>query len=107
MRLAYADEGPGPAVVLLHGFPLSRAMWAEQLAGDRLDLSGDRAGPAGPRRIAGARGRVHDGRDGRRRHRDCSTRLHITEPVVLGGLSMGGYVALSLVAALSRAGPGA
>ena len=31
MRLAYADEGPGPVVVLLHGFPLSRAMWAEQL----------------------------------------------------------------------------
>ena len=33
MHLAYADEGPGPVVVLLHGFPLSRAMWAEQLSG--------------------------------------------------------------------------
>src|SRR5271155_2591709 len=33
MRLAYADQGPGPVVVLLHGFPLSRAMWAEQLSG--------------------------------------------------------------------------
>ncbi len=31
MDLAYADEGPGPVVVLLHGFPLSRAMWDEQL----------------------------------------------------------------------------
>ena len=33
MDLAYADEGPGPVVVLLHGFPLSRAMWEEQLSG--------------------------------------------------------------------------
>ncbi len=24
MDLAYADEGPGPVVVLLHGFPLSQ-----------------------------------------------------------------------------------
>ena len=32
MRLAYADHGPGPAVVLLHGFPVSRAMWDEQLS---------------------------------------------------------------------------
>ena len=31
MLLAYADEGPGRVVVLLHGFPLSRAMWAEQI----------------------------------------------------------------------------
>ena len=33
MRLAYADEGPGPVVVLLHGFPLGRAMWDEQVSG--------------------------------------------------------------------------
>src|SRR5262249_18294434 len=33
MRLAYSDEGPGPAVVLLHGFPLSRAMWVPQVSG--------------------------------------------------------------------------
>ncbi len=69
MDLAYADEGPGPVVVLLHGFPLSRAMWAGAAFRDRLDLPGDRAGPAGPRRIARSRGRVHDGRDGRRRGR--------------------------------------
>jgi 3-oxoadipate enol-lactonase len=30
MLLAYSDNGPGPVVVLLHGFPLSRVMWAEQ-----------------------------------------------------------------------------
>ena len=32
MDLAYADEGPGPVVMLLHGFPLSRAMWVDQLS---------------------------------------------------------------------------
>jgi pimeloyl-ACP methyl ester carboxylesterase len=33
MDLAFADEGPGPVVVLLHGFPVSKAMWDEQLKG--------------------------------------------------------------------------
>ena len=31
MLLAYSDDGPGRVVVLLHGYPLSRAMWAEQI----------------------------------------------------------------------------
>ena len=31
MRLAYADTGTAPVVVLLHGFPLNREMWVEQL----------------------------------------------------------------------------
>ena len=30
MLLAYEDYGPGPVVVLLHGFPLDRTMWASQ-----------------------------------------------------------------------------
>ena len=30
MLLAYDDDGPGPVVVLLHGFPLDRTMWAAQ-----------------------------------------------------------------------------
>jgi len=33
MRLAYSDDGPGSAVILLHGFPLSRVMWEKQVAG--------------------------------------------------------------------------
>ena len=28
MLLAYDDDGPGPVVVLLHGFPLNRSMWS-------------------------------------------------------------------------------
>ena len=67
MDLAYADEGPGPVVVLLHGYPLSRAMWAEQLAGLGSIYRVIRAArPARLRRFAGSRRRLHDGRDGRR-----------------------------------------
>ena len=28
MLLAYDDYGPGPVVVLLHGFPLNRKTWS-------------------------------------------------------------------------------
>src|SRR5437899_2884541 len=30
MLLAFDDYGPGPVVVLLHGFPLNRSMWSAQ-----------------------------------------------------------------------------
>ena len=96
MRLAYADEGPGPVVVLLHGFPLSRAMWAEQLAGIgdtyRIiapDLRGHGESPA-PEGVYTMDEMADD-------VIELLGTLHITEPIVLGGLSMGGYVALSLV----------
>lgn len=32
LELAYDDEGKGPAVVLLHGYPFNRSMWREQAA---------------------------------------------------------------------------
>jgi 3-oxoadipate enol-lactonase len=31
LRLAYHDAGHGPAVLLLHGFPLSKGMWEPQI----------------------------------------------------------------------------
>ncbi len=30
MLMAYDDYGPGPVVVLLHGFPLNRKVWSAQ-----------------------------------------------------------------------------
>ena len=30
-RLAYDDDGSGPAIVLLHGYPFDRSMWREQI----------------------------------------------------------------------------
>jgi 3-oxoadipate enol-lactonase len=97
MQLAYADQGPGPAVVLLHGFPLSREMWVEQLSAigstfrviaPDLRGHGESPAPEGPYTMDEMADDVIELLDS----------LHIDVPVVLGGLSMGGYVALSLVA---------
>ncbi len=97
MRLAFLDEGPGPAVVLLHGFPLTRAMWKEQVAGVgsiyRLivpDLRGHGESPA-PEGVYTMDEMADD-------VIELLDTLSLDGPVVVGGLSMGGYVALSLVA---------
>ena len=97
MLLAYDDYGPGPVVVLLHGFPLNRSMWSAQetsvgsiyrvIAPD-LRGHGESAAPEGVYAIDDMADDVIELLDA----------LQIREPVVLGGLSMGGYVALSLIA---------
>ena len=96
MLLSYADEGPGPVVVLLHGFPLSRAMWAEQMpalgAVYRViapDLRGHGESPA-PEGVYTIDEMADD-------VVETLASLHIAEPIILGGLSLGGYVALSLI----------
>ena len=95
MDLAYADEGPGPVVVLLHGFPVSRAMWDEQLAGIGSvyrviapDLRGFGESPV-PEGVYTMDAMADD-------VVELLETLEIAGPVVVGGLSMGGYVALSL-----------
>jgi 3-oxoadipate enol-lactonase len=96
MRLARDDRGQGPVVVLLHGFPLDRSMWSEQAsaleAGYRLivpDLRGHGESP------------LPDGGYSMDEMADdvleTLDSLGIPGPVILGGLSMGGYVALSIV----------
>ena len=105
MDLAYADEGPGPVVVLLHGFPLSRAMWEEQLSGIGSiyrviapDLRGFGESPV-PEGVYTMDEMADD-------VVELLETLEIMGPVVVGGLSMGGYVALSLVARYPDASPG-
>lgn len=96
-ELAYDDVGAGPAVVLIHGHPFSRSMWAPQLAALRPDyrvvapdLRGFGDSPVTPgtvtmRELAGDVERLL-GRLG-------------VGPAAIVGLSMGGLVVMELAAA--------
>src|SRR3954471_9509993 len=97
MLLNYSDDGPGPVVVLLHGFPLDHTMWESQIQtlgsiyrviAPDLRGHGRSAAPDGIYPIDDMADDVVEMLDA----------LRISEPVVVGGLSMGGYVALSLAA---------
>ncbi len=91
IELAYDDVGRGEALVLLHGFPFDRSMWREQSevlsAGCRViapDLRGLGETPLGD--AAATMDEMAE---------DVAALLDAlgVERVVLGGLSMGGYVA--------------
>jgi 3-oxoadipate enol-lactonase len=96
MSLAYEEVGKGRPVVLLHAFPLSRAMYAPQRAGladaCRLitpDLPGFGEAPLSfdspsVESMADAVAGLLD-------------EVGVKEKVVLGGVSMGGYVAFAFV----------
>lgn len=95
IQLAYDDVGMGNAVVLIHGYPFNRSLWNEQVEAlsSRYrvvtpDLRGfgesqSSEGPATMNRMAQDVAQLMD---------------HLgIEQAVIGGLSMGGYVALAFV----------
>src|SRR5215204_5187146 len=93
IKLAYTDTGAGHPVVLIHGYPFNRSLWTEQIPvlsnGHRIiapDLRGFGDSDASPdtstmNRLAADVAELMD-------------HLDITRAVI-GGLSMGGYVALA------------
>lgn len=94
IRVRYEDEGTGPAVLLLHAFPLAGAMWREQVAAlrDRYrvivpDLRGfgGSDAPPGPYLMD----QLADDSAA------LLSQLGVTRAAVVG-LSMGGYIAFSL-----------
>lgn len=104
-QLAYDDTGsphPGaPTLILLHGFPLSRAMWSAQVEAladtARVvapDLRGYGASTAGGWPAEGESPSLDRYAD------DVAAlveSLQADGPVVLTGFSMGGYIALALM----------
>ena len=93
--LAYEESGHGPPLVLLHAYPLSSQMWEAQrhgLSDARCVIAPDlpgfgRSPRLTPPSIAGMASAVLSLLD----------RLHVREPVIVGGLSMGGYVAFEIL----------
>ena len=97
IQLAYDEAGEGPAVLLIHGFPLCRQMWRPQAkalaaAGFRAvvpDLRGFGESESGTE--VGSTDLLAD---------DLIALLDYLgiEKAVVGGMSMGGYVMLNLLA---------
>src|SRR4051794_16879198 len=91
VTFAYSESGQGNALVLLHGFPLDRRLWEDQV----VNLSAD------CRVIAPDQRGFGDTRsDAPFTIESLADDLHmlldeVGLPCVLGGLSMGGYVALA------------
>lgn len=96
-NVAVYDEGSGPTILFVHGFPLSHAMWRGQLENLKSrfrvvapDLRGFGESPLPTGDGAEAKSTMRQMAD------DCAAvldALQIAAPVVLCGLSMGGYVA--------------
>ena len=93
IQLAYTDTGLGQAVVLLHGYPFNRSLWTEQVAA----LSNSYRVVTPDLRGLGESDSTSGAATMNRMAQDVAellNRLEISRAVV-GGLSMGGYVALA------------
>lgn len=90
MSLAFSESGSGLPVVLLHAFPFDRTMWMPQAAivDVRLllpDLPGFGGSPVADSTVDSIADAIAEWLD----------EIKIVDQIVLGGLSMGGYVALA------------
>jgi pimeloyl-ACP methyl ester carboxylesterase len=91
------DQGQGPVVLLLHGFPLSAALWDHQvaaLAGRYRVLVPNLPGLGGTPPLPNDVLTMEQYAEGCVAMLDS---LGINEPVVVAGLSMGGYIAFQFV----------
>lgn len=96
ITLAYADSTPDLVLLLIHGFPLSSRMWEPQLAelGDHARVIAPDLRGFGDSEPVDGEYMMAELAD------DCMALLDalgLDGPIVVGGLSMGGYIALELV----------
>lgn len=91
IRLNVVDEGQGTPILFVHGFPLSHDMWRAQMQlSDRYRLIVPDMRGFGDSEVVPGKATMSQMAD------DCIGLLdamNVREPVVLCGLSMGGYVA--------------
>ena len=92
ITLAVHDEGSGPPILFVHGFPLNHSMWRAQLetfATNHRVIAPDLRGFGDSD--------VTEGTVTMEQHADdlatLLDALNVNEPVILCGLSMGGYIA--------------
>lgn len=93
LSVAYEDRGAGPVVVLLHAFPMCRWMWRPQLdalEGEYRLLTPDLPGFGSTPAVAGVTVDVMADVVA-----EFLTAAGVAGPVVLGGVSMGGYVSFA------------
>ncbi len=94
--LAHTDQGHGRPVVLLHGFPLTRAMWRFQV-----DALADGHRVVAPDLPGFGDSAVVDGEVTMETYAsavaDLLDDIGVTGPLALAGFSMGGYVAFEVL----------
>jgi 3-oxoadipate enol-lactonase len=93
INLAYTDLGAGPPVVLIHGYPFNRSLWTEQA-----ELLRSRYRVVAPDLRGFGESDSSEGTSTMSRMADDVASLMDAleiERAVIGGLSMGGYVALA------------
>jgi len=93
IQLAYTDPGMGQPVVLLHGYPFNRTLWTEQVSA----LSNSYRVITPDLRGLGESDATTGAATMNRMAQDVAALLDHLEisRAVIGGLSMGGYVALA------------
>ncbi|HKG46959.1 MAG TPA: alpha/beta fold hydrolase [Pyrinomonadaceae bacterium] len=93
LEMAYTDTGAGHPVVLIHGYPFNRSLWADQIPA----LSGNNRIIAPDLRGFGESDASPEPSTMNRLAADVAALMdHLEIPrATIGGLSMGGYVALA------------
>jgi 3-oxoadipate enol-lactonase len=93
-RLEYEDQGLGLPVLLIHGFPFDHTLWNPQikgLQGEARLLAPDLRGFGGSDPVPGTYTMDLLAQD----CHEFLNNIGVKQPVVVAGLSMGGYVALA------------